>query len=162
MSQTALYRAAKRGDAIAVRQLLSSGSDPNATLSRDSPLSAAAARGYTPILRLLLDAAAKPDWWELQAAAYGNHAEAVRLLLAAGAAIERGDGGTPLLNSLKYSGVPLERQVRVRQLLREAGAKELSEAYLGWRWSILYGWRWRLRRLLYSFGWMPTRRKHSH
>jgi ankyrin repeat protein len=162
MSHTALYKAAKRGDAIAVRQLLSGGSDPNATLSRDSPLFAAAARGNMPILRLLLDAGAKPDWWALQVAAFGNHAEAVRLLLAVGAPVERGDGGIPLLNNLKYSGISLERQAPLRQLLREAGAKELPEAYLRWRWSILYGWRLRFRRMLYSFGWRPKRRKYSN
>jgi hypothetical protein len=162
MSHTALYKAAKRGDVIAVRQLLSGGCDPNATLRGDRPLIAAAARGNTPILRLLLDAGAEPDWWALQVAAFGNHAEAVRLLLAAGAPVESGDGGTPLLNDLKYSGISLERQGRVRQLLREAGAKELPEVYLRWRWSILYGWRWRFRRMLYSFGWRPKRRKHSN
>ena len=158
MSHTALYKAAKRGDAIAVRQLLSGGLNPNARLSRDSPLVAAAARGNTPILRLLLDAGAKPDWCALQVAAYGNHAEAVQLLLSAGAPVEGRDGGTPLLNNLKYSGIPLERQGRVRQLLREA-AKELPEVYLRWRWSILYGWRWRFRCLLYSLGWLPKRRQ---
>jgi hypothetical protein len=152
MSHTALYKAAKRGDVIAVRRLLSGGSDPNEPSSGDSPLAAAAARGNTPILRLLLDAGAKADWWALRVAAFGNYPEAVRLLLAAGAPIERGDGGTPLLNDLKYSGISLERQARVRQLLREAGAKELPEVDLRWRWSILCGCRWRLRRMLYSFG----------
>jgi ankyrin repeat protein len=161
MQHTALYKAAKRGDVIAVRRLLSDGSDPNGAPTNDTPLVAAAARGNTPIIRLLLDAGAKPDWHALQVAAFSNHPEAVRLLLAAGAPVDAGDGGTPLLNALKSSGAPLERQERVRQLLRDAGARELSERYLQWRWSLRYGWRWRLRRLLYSTIWRPRRRKRD-
>jgi ankyrin repeat protein len=146
---------------IGVRRLLSDGSDPNEASDANTPLVAASARGNTPIIRLLLDAGANPDWWALQVAAFGNHAEAVRLLLAAGVPVDAGEGGTPLLNALKYSGTPLERQERVRQLLRDAGARELPESYLRWRWSFRYGWRWRLRRFLYSVEWVPKRRKHS-
>ena len=161
MQHTALYKAAKRGDVIAVRRLLSDGSDPSGVSTVGSPLVAAAARGNAPIIRLLLDAGAKPDWHTLQVAAIGNHPEAVRLLLAAGAPVDAGDGGTPLLNVLKSFGPPFERRERVRQLLRDAGARELSERYLRWRWSIRYGWRWRLRRLLYSIGWLPRRKRGS-
>jgi ankyrin repeat protein len=150
MQHTALYRAAKRGDIIDVRRLLSEGADPNEASNNNSPLVAAAARGNTPIIRLLLEGGAKPDWHSLQMAAFGNHAEAVRLLLVAGAPVDAGEGGTPLLNELKYSGTPLERQERVRQLLRDAGARELPDFYLRWRWSLKYAWRWRLRRLLYT------------
>jgi ankyrin repeat protein len=117
VQNTALYKAAKRGDVIAVRQLLSAGSDPNEAPNRNRPLVAAAARGNTLIIRLLLDAGAKPDWDALQMAAFGNHSEAVRLLLRAGAPVDAGDGRTPLLNVLKYSGTPVERQGPVRQLL---------------------------------------------
>lgn len=150
MQQTALYRAAKRGDIIDVRRLLSEGSDPNEAPNNGSPLVAAAARGNTPIIRLLLEGGAKPDWYSLQMAAFGNHAEAVRLLLIAGAPVDAGEAGTPLLNELKYSGTPLERQERVRQLLRDAGARELPDFYLRWRWSLKHAWRWRLRRLFYA------------
>lgn len=67
MQHTALYKAVKHGDAINVRRLLSVGSDPNETWGGlDTPLSVAAARGNTPILRLLLDAGAKPTWYALQ------------------------------------------------------------------------------------------------
>ena len=149
MPQTELYKAVKHGDVINVRRLLAGGSNPNdASDGLDSLLSVAAARGNTPTLQLLLDAGAKPDWFALQVAAFGNHAKAVRLLLAAGAPIDAGD--TPLLNALKQSGFSAEQMRRVRQLLREAGARELPEWYLRWRWSIKYGWRWRLKRLRWS------------
>jgi hypothetical protein len=141
--------------------LLSVGADPNEAFAVRSLLSYAAAQGNTPILRLLLDAGAPADWNALQMAAYRNHAKAVQLLLAAGAPTDAGKGDTPLLNALKYSGTSPEDpgRVRVRQLLREAGARELPGWYLGWRWTILYGWRWRFRRLLYSIGWLPKRRR---
>src|SRR4051812_4131795 len=110
MPHTALYKAVKRGDAIEVRRLLSSGSDPNEALAGDSPLLAAANRGNTPVIRLLLDAGARADWHSLRWAAFGNHADAVRLLLAAGAPVDAPDGEPPLLNELKYSGLSVERQ----------------------------------------------------
>ena len=153
MQQTALYRAAKRGDTIGVRRLLSNGSDPNDAPKGVTALIAAATRGHTPIIRMLLDAGAQPDWYALQVAAFGNHPEAVRLLLSAGAPVDPGDGTMPLLNALKYSGIPPARQDRVRRLLHAAGAREMPQTVLRWRWSIRYGWRWRLRRQLYRFGW---------
>src|SRR5437763_15251896 len=125
MQRTELYKAVKRGDLINVRRLLSSGSDPNESWGGvDTPLSIAAARGNTPILRLLLDAGAEPSYWTVQVAAFGNHAKAVRLLLAAGAPADAEHGQTPLLNALRWSGFSREQQQRVRQLLREAGARE--------------------------------------
>src|SRR4051794_26917706 len=66
-------------------------------------LSEAAARGHTPILRLLLDGR-EPNLIAVQAAAFGGHAKAVRLLLAAGAPVDAGRGQTPLLNALHWSG----------------------------------------------------------
>ena len=160
MQHTALYKAVKRGDIIDVRRLLSVGSDPNEASIGNAVLTAAAARGNTPILRLLLDAGAKPDWYALQLAAFNNHAKAVQLLLSAGAPIDAGKGETPLLDALKYEG----GRVRVRQLLREAGGRESPDwRYLGWGWSIRYGW-WHgwFRRFLYSIGWLPKRRRHSN
>ena len=63
---TALYKAVKRGDAIAVKQLLSAGCDPNETRrGLDTLLSVAAGTRHTPILRLLLDAGATPRDWQL-------------------------------------------------------------------------------------------------
>jgi Ankyrin repeats (3 copies) len=115
----------------------------------DTPLFVAAARGNTPILRLLLDAGAKPDHYTLRAAAFGGYGKAVRLFLAAGAPVDPDRGQTPLLNSLKWSREELED---VRTLLRDAGGRELPDWYLRWRWSLRYGWRWRLRRWLYAAG----------
>lgn len=156
MPHTALYKAVKHGDVITVRRLLVGGSDPNESYGEFySLLSVAAARGNTPVVRLLLDAGAKLNSFAVQVAAFGNHAKTVRLLLTAGAPTDPGRGGTPLLNALKWSGFSREQQQRVRQLLREAGARELPDWYLRWRWSVRYGWRWRFRRLLYSIGWLP-------
>ena len=56
MALTALFKAAKRGDVIDVRRLLAGGSDPNEGPNGGTPLIAAAARGNTPILTLLLEA----------------------------------------------------------------------------------------------------------
>ena len=160
MQHTALYKAVKSGDSIEVRRLLSAGVDPNSAPGLDTPLSAAAARGNTPIITLLLEAGAKPDGYAVQVAAFGNHAKAVQLLLAAGGPTDGPHG--PLLNTLKWSAFTREQQARVRHLLREAGARELPDWYLQWRWSILYGWRWRLHRFLYSLGWKPKPRRHSN
>ena len=81
---TALYRVVKRGDSIEVRRLLSAGVDPNGAPGLATPLSAAAARGNTGIIRMLLDGGAKPDGYAVQVAAFGNHAKAVQLLVGSG------------------------------------------------------------------------------
>jgi hypothetical protein len=112
----------------------------------------AAARGHTPILRLRLEAGAKPTSYAVQAAAFGGHAKAVRLLLAAGAPVDAGRGQTPLLNALHWSGLSREQLEGIRRLVREAGGRELPEWYLRWRWQLRYGWGWRLRRWFYSRG----------
>ena len=161
MTFTPLMRAAKRGDVIEVRRLLESGADPNAGSDFYSPLAVAAARGNTALVSVLLKAGANADWHAVQVTAFGNHAKTVRVLLAAGADPDGPHGETPLLNSLDWSGFSREHQIRVRQLLREAGARELPDWYLRWRWSIKYGWRWRLRRFLYSLGWQPKSRRSS-
>jgi Ankyrin repeats (3 copies) len=151
MDHTPLYKAVRHGDTIQVRRLLSEGSDPNETWGRTCTiLSVAAARGHTPILRLLLEAGAKPTSYAVRAAAFGNHAKAVRLLLAAGAPVDAGGGQTPLLNALHWSGLSPEQLDKIRRLLREAGGRELPEWYLRWRWQLRYCWRWRLQRWLYS------------
>jgi hypothetical protein len=134
--------------------MLASGCDPNEGWSEfGNPLVIAAVRGNTPVLRLLLQAGARPTAYAVQVAAFGNHAKAVRLLVDAGAAVDAGRGQLPLLNALKFSGHSREELKRVRQVLREAGGRELPEWYLRLRWSITHGWRWRLRRLAYSLGW---------
>ena len=151
MDHTPLYKAVRHGDTIQVRRLLSEDCDPNETWGGiDTILSVAAARGNTTVLRLLLEAGAKPTSYAVQAAAFGNHRKAVQLLLAAGAPVDAGGGQTPLLNALHWSRLPREQQERLRRLLREAGGRELPDWYLRCRWQLRYGWRWRLRRWLYS------------
>jgi hypothetical protein len=163
MQDSPWYRALKQGDPVVVRRLLSSGCDPNERWSEfGNPLIVAAARGNTPVLRLLLEAGARPTSYAVQVAAFGNHAKAVRILIEAGAAVDPGRGQLPLLNALKFSGRSREELSRVRQMLREAGGRELPEWYLRWRWAIRHGWRWRLRRLAYSLGWRPRTRGRSN
>lgn len=149
MENSALFKAVKRGDAIQVRQLLSEGCDPREAWGGPGTLlSVAAVRGNTPIMQLLLDAGLRPSSYDVQCAAFGNHVKAVRLLLAADAPVDAGHGQTPTLNALNWSGRSREELKHLRQLLREAGGQELPDWYLRWRWSIRYGWRWRLRRWL--------------
>ena len=154
-------RCAEHAGPDEVRRLLESGADPNAGSGFYTALGVAAAHGNTTIVSLLLEAGANADWHAVQVAAFGNHAKTLRLLLTAGVDPNGPRGETPLLNTLHYSGFGREQQARVRELLREAGARELPDWYLRWRWSIRYGWRWRLRRFLYSLGWQPTPRRRS-
>jgi len=135
-----LFKAIKHGDVIDVRHLLTSGADPNEGMPGFwTPINFAAACGDTPIVTLLLEAGAKPTSYAVQTAAFGNHARTVRVLLAAGADVDPPPGQTPLLNALKWSRFTQEQQARVRQLLREAGRRELPEWYLRWRWTVRYG-----------------------
>jgi ankyrin repeat protein len=87
-----LVDAAARGDEARVKELLASGSDPNASGSDDwTPLTVAALEGQTSIVALLLDAGARIDLAEgggnspLYWAAFGGNADSTRLLLARGA-----------------------------------------------------------------------------
>jgi len=151
VEHTPLYKAVRHGDTIQVRRLLSEGADPNEAWGGiDTILSVAATLGHTPIIRLLLEAGAKPTSYAVQAAAFGNHIKAVRLLTAAGAPVDAGGGHSPLLNVLHWSGLSREQQERLRHVLREAGRRELPAWYLRWRWQLRYGWQWRIRRWLYS------------
>ena len=159
-----LFYAVKLGDVIRVRQLLQSGVNPNDPAQcKDgrTPLTVAAARGNTVLLRLLLEYGAKADAQPLIAAAFENHAEAVRLLLKAGVPATVHVSGYALLDHLRWMPDRGKEWSVVKQLLREAGAPESPDWYLRWRWSIRYGWRWRLHRLLYSFGYRPTGRRNS-
>ncbi len=136
------------------RHLLAYGADPNEG-SRDVsiPLWVAAHRGNTPMVTLLLEAGAKATWQTVHAAACANHANTLRVLLAAGAPTDPPGATAPLLNGLKYCGFSREQQSKVRQLLHDAGARELPERYIKWRWQVRYGWQWRLRRFAYRIGW---------
>jgi ankyrin repeat protein len=156
---TPLLKAIKRGDITEVRRLLASGVDPDESEAESwTPLAYAAARGHTPIVMLLLQAGAQPTSFAVQTAAFANHARTVRVLLAAGSPVDP-PADMPLLNSLKWSGFTPEQQRRVRQLLRDAGGRELPDWYLRWQWNVRYVWRMRLRRWLWAHGWQQSRRR---
>lgn len=144
-----LFYAVKHGDVIRVRQLLQSGVHPNdAAQFRDgrTPLTVAAARGNTVLLRLLLEYGAKADAQALTAAAFESHAEAVRLLLKAGVPATVQVSGA-LLDRLRWGARRGKNARVVKQLLREAGAQESPDWYLRWRWYLMYGWRLDIRRM---------------
>ena len=156
MPVTQLFKAIRRGDPIEIRQLLAAGQDPNERPGPSpnvwSPIAYAASRGNTPVVELLLQAGGKADWFAVQCAAFGNHAKTVQLLLRTGVEPNPTEA-TKLFNVLKYSGFTLEQQQRIRELLLAAGAREIPEWRERWLWSLKYGWRWRLKRWLYSRGW---------
>jgi len=121
-----LVKAVKRGDLVSARRLLKGGADANeGTRGVSLPLWEAAHRGHTPMVTLLLEAGARTTWEVVHAAAFKNHANTLRVLLAAGAPADPLDGAIPLLNQLDYSGFTREQQSGVRQLLQDAGAREL-------------------------------------
>ena len=149
-----LVNAVKHGDIIRVRQLLAAGADPNEGARGISmPLCVAAQRGNTPMVALLLEAGAKATWHAVHGAAFKNHANTLRVLLAHGAPTDPPGAFPPLLNFLKHSGFGQDEQHKVRQLILDAGGRELGESHLRWRWFVRFGWRWRLRRLAYRVGW---------
>lgn len=95
-SEKLMLKAAKHGDANAVRELLAS--EPGLLTVRDSdgstPLHCAAWKGHVAVVGVLLDAGAEiqdrnqNDHWgdtALHAAAHGNQKAVVELLLARGA-----------------------------------------------------------------------------
>ena len=147
-----LFYAAKYGDVLRVRQLLQSGVDPDdpaECVYGRTPLTVAAARGNTMLLRLLLEYGAKADAHALIAAAFENHAKAVRLLLKAGVPATVQVSGYALLDHLRWMPNRGEKWSAVKQLLRGAGAQESPDWYLWWRWYIRCGALLDLRRLLW-------------
>jgi ankyrin repeat protein len=149
-----LVNAVKHGDILRVKHLLAAGADPNEGARGVSmPLWVAAHRGNTPMVALLLEAGAKATSHTVHAAAFANHANTLRVLLIHGAPTDPPGTATPLLNRLKYSGFSREDQKKVRQLILDAGGREIDESHLRWRWSVRHGWRWRLRRFAFRLGW---------
>jgi uncharacterized protein len=94
----ALGQAARKGDAVAVKQLLDAGVDVNTRFRYDrTALSFAADRGHVDVVKVLLDRGADPNikdtfygatplTWAVNPAMdrTGRHTEVVRLLLARG------------------------------------------------------------------------------
>jgi cytohesin len=90
--RTALYCAARGGQAEVVQRLTAAGADPNVrNAAGDTPLVWAAQEGDLEVIEALLTAGAEVDFatdgghTPLLRAVYGGHAEAVDRLLAAGA-----------------------------------------------------------------------------
>lgn len=86
---TALMKAVQNNDAAAVKKLIAQGVNVSELdANQDSPLIMAAYKGYTDIVKLLLDAEADVAAVDpgmkataLHAAAYAGHADAARLLI---------------------------------------------------------------------------------
>ena len=104
-NDTPLIRAARRGQASAVRVLLAAGAAVDRAIKGKTPLHIAASWGHAEVVSLLLatgaavdQAAADNGWTPLLIAARQGHAEVASLLLAAGAAAHEavGNGATPL------------------------------------------------------------------
>lgn len=126
---TALSLACVNGNEALVRLLLEAGSDPEA--GGEKPLVAAARTGRPGPLKALLERGAKVDPNALPWAAAEGHAEAVRILLKAGADRTRrmSSGFTPLLLAARNG------KSEVLRVLLEAGAdpKEAIETKSGGR-----------------------------
>ena len=121
-----LIKAAKRGEAEAVRSLLDT--DPSLIDARDSdgssPLHCAAWKGNDQVVSILLERGASHavendnDHWggtPLHAAAHGNNREAARLLLSHGAdpAFRSRNGRTPLEETEIHNATAVARLLRV-------------------------------------------------
>ena len=154
-THTLLYKAVKRGDILKVRQLLASGADPNEPSLEQTPLSVAAGLGNRPIVRMLLDAGAKPGHWEVKCAAWGNHAEVVEWLLAAGAEAENPVTGPRLLDELKWTRFAPQQKQRVRELLIAAGYRD-RDWREEWHWYLNRRVVWPVTRFLRNIGFMKS------
>jgi hypothetical protein len=127
---------------LAAKQLLNAGAHPDESEGDRAPLTVAAERGDLPLLRLLIERGAEVNggressWTPLAAAALANHADAVQLLLSAGALPDPHPSGYPLLNWLEWSGPENAQRVRVIEVLRNAGAKKQPQWWLEFRWGI--------------------------
>jgi ankyrin repeat protein len=136
------YRALEARDTDALRALLDEFPDlvsAQGTNGNDL-LGMAGATGHLRLTALLLERGADPargnahGWTPLHQAAYGNRTELARMLLDAGAPVDRsarGDGGTPLVVALfwghrEVSELLAERGVHPRNLRAAAGLGRLE------------------------------------
>jgi ankyrin repeat protein len=114
--------AVKANDAAAVRSFIEDGRNVSAVDSAgDSPLIMAAYKGYTDIVKLLLDAGADIHALDpgmkataLHAAAYAGHAEAAKLLIEAGVEINRKgpyNGYTALHDAVWQNNIDVARVI---------------------------------------------------
>jgi ankyrin repeat protein len=120
-------RAVNNQDVAQVRQLIAQGVDVNETDAKgDSPLIIAAYKGYTEIVKLLLEAGADVGALDpgmkataLHAASYAGHAEAAKLLIEYGIDIDKQgpyNGYTALHDAVWQNNVDVAR------VLIDAGA----------------------------------------
>jgi uncharacterized protein len=101
--ESTINKAAERGDAARVQQLLDQGADiDKRTFAYGlTPLISAAGAGNTNVVALLLSKGANPNapsaigWTALMAAAWNGHAECVRMLLEHGADVTRRTVASP-------------------------------------------------------------------
>ena len=92
---TPLMQASVGGQSDAVKTLLASGADPNATDGSNTPLSLAASQGKTDVAKILLDAGAsvkgQGNATPLYLAAVGGYLDTVELLLDRGSDVSQYD-----------------------------------------------------------------------
>jgi len=139
-----LLSAAKRGDAAAVKSLLSKGADVNAkTRYNQTPLMFAAQQGHIEVVKILLEAGADVNVTDtfyksvtaVSAAAEKGHAEIVKLLLEKGAKskeqalyIGAQSGRAAVVKAaLDLGGLPQEALDRALGSVDEAENKEIAE-----------------------------------
>jgi ankyrin repeat protein len=124
---TALMKAVQHNNAASVRELIAQGVNVNELdENRDAPLIMAAYKGYTDIVKLLLEAGADVTAVDpgmkataLHAAAYAGHAAAARLLIEYGIEIDKQgpyNGYTALHDAV------WQNNVEVAEVLIHAGA----------------------------------------
>lgn len=135
----ALHAAVEQGYETIVKGLLETGTPAIDTRDEHKLLvRTAAAKGFTSIVRLLLDAGASMDgaggnnWYgwlqtALQAAVKGGHIDTARLLLSTGADVNN----APSSIALPLHLAAKKRSIRMVQLLLDAGANVHSVSYEG-------------------------------
>nr|KAG5701548.1 hypothetical protein BaRGS_024798 [Batillaria attramentaria] len=133
---TALYWAVRYGHTDTVRLLLREGrADVNKTrkLGLVSPIVLACALGYLPIVKLLIENGADPNFVirgrerPIHHAAKEGHSEIVEYLLSKGALIDEADegGDTALLHAARYG------HARCLQVLLDRGANHAHKNHMG-------------------------------